>query len=102
MTKRLIRSRDGASLHMDADDDGHFVLFREQEIGNLTDRIRHMGEQYGEFSHQKDSGMRHAAEIPEEVFADLEMRGIAQDPARLKAWLNDPDNRIWRVWKGRV
>lgn len=102
MARQLIRERDGAKLEMDADADGHFTVFREQDIGNLTDQIRRMGEGYTPHSHHRDTGMRHAAEIPAEIYADLEMRGIAQDPARMKAWLNDPDNAVWRVWKGKV
>lgn len=102
MARRLIREGNGARLEMDAEEDGHFTVFAEQDIGNLVDEIRQMSEAYTPFSHQRDTGMRHAAEIPVEIYADLERRGIAQDPARFKAWLNDPDNGMWRVWKGRI
>lgn len=101
-TKGFIRKDKDRSLELTVDDDGHFLVRGEQEIGDLVDQIRHMSEEYTPYSHHNDTGMRHAAEIPVEIYADLERRGIAQDPARMKAWLNDPDNQVWRVWKGKV
>ena len=47
-------------------------------------------------------GVHHVARIPLAVLADLRKRGIAQDPARLKKWLNDPENRFFRVRPGQV
>lgn len=47
-------------------------------------------------------GLHHVARIPLAVLADLRKRGIAQDPKRLKAWLNDSENRFFRVRPGQV
>jgi hypothetical protein len=47
-------------------------------------------------------GVHHVARIPLVVLQDLKKRGIADDPKRLKAWLNDPENRFFRVRPGRV
>jgi hypothetical protein len=43
-----------------------------------------------------------AASIPNIQVEKLMKKGIWQDPARLKAWLNDPDNRAFRTSTGKV
>lgn len=45
---------------------------------------------------------RRVASIPLVIWEDLKRRGIAYDTARLKAWLNDPDNRAFRTMTGKV
>ena len=51
---------------------------------------------------------RRVAQIPniivEKLMRDgiLSMSGEVVDPARFKAWLNDPDNRAFRTRPGRV
>lgn len=42
------------------------------------------------------------ASIPLEVLADLQRRGITDDPAKMRAWLNDSDNRFFRTRPGKV
>ncbi len=42
------------------------------------------------------------ASIPMALFYDLKAKGIIDDQARLKAWLNDPENRFFRTRPGRV
>jgi hypothetical protein len=36
------------------------------------------------------------------IWEDLVRKGIANDTKKLKAWLNDPDNRAFRTRLGRV
>lgn len=47
-------------------------------------------------------GVHHVARIPLAVLADLKKKGIADDPAAMKRWLNDPENKFFRVRPGRV
>lgn len=42
------------------------------------------------------------ARIPAIVWQDLIAKGIAYDEERLKAWMNDPDNRAFRTRPGKV
>lgn len=56
---------------------------------------------------KEDSGnwkgdVHHVASIPNVIWADLQRRGIADNPKRLKKWLNDRDNRAFRTKRGRV
>ena len=45
---------------------------------------------------------QHVASIPISVWQDLKKRGIADDQAKFKRWLNDRDNRVFRTRPGRV
>ena len=42
------------------------------------------------------------ARIPMQLYADLQRRGITKNKAAFKRWLNDPDNRFFRVFPGKV
>lgn len=42
------------------------------------------------------------ASIPLPLLADLQRRGITDDPAKMRAWLNDSDNRHFRTRPGKV
>jgi hypothetical protein len=46
-------------------------------------------------------GVVHVARIPKPVYARLERMGITRDPKAFDAWLNDRDNRVFRVDDGR-
>jgi hypothetical protein len=45
---------------------------------------------------------RRVASIPTVVWEHLQREGIADNPKRLKKWLNDPDNKAFRTLEGRV
>ena len=42
------------------------------------------------------------ASIPVHILWDLKKKGILDDEAAFKRWLNDPDNRFFRVRPGTV
>lgn len=46
--------------------------------------------------------MRHAAVVPHFVYARAIREGWANDPAAWKRWANDPDNALFRSWKGKL
>lgn len=51
-------------------------------------------ERYGEWAR--------VAQIPMVIYLDLKKKGILDDQAALKRWLNDPDNRLFRTRAGSV
>ena len=53
-------------------------------------------------SKAKYGDLARVASIPLSVYYDLKRRGIADDPAALKKWLNDPDNRAFRTRGGTL
>ena len=46
--------------------------------------------------------MSRVASIPLTVYYDLKQKGILDDQAAMKKWLNDPDNELFRTRKGKV
>ena len=44
----------------------------------------------------------HAAEIPKVIWNKALREGWHNDPKAWKKWLNDPDNKPFRVWPGRI
>lgn len=42
------------------------------------------------------------ASIPLSVYYELKAKGIVDDPAAMKRWLNDADNRFFRTRPGTV
>lgn len=58
------------------------------------------------FCANEDNGkmgeLQRIASIPMNLYFDLKEKGIIGDPKRLRAFLNDPDNRFFRTRLGRV
>jgi len=48
------------------------------------------------------SGLTLIASIPNVVMIELREKGITADPVRFKAWLNDPENEVFRTRGGKV
>jgi len=66
------------------------VIEENKEIFNGTEKH----DRYGEFSR--------VASIPLSIFYQLKAEGKLDDQAYMKRWLNDPDNRHFRVRAGQV
>jgi hypothetical protein len=78
--------------------DGGVVVASEQDV---TDIIEQNKEDYNARSGFKGD-WHHVARIPLAIYEDLMRKGIADDPARLKKWLDNPDNRAFRSHPGKV
>jgi hypothetical protein len=46
--------------------------------------------------------MRHIAEVPMVIWQKALREGWSKDRAKWKQWLNDPDNKVFRTWQGKV
>jgi len=45
---------------------------------------------------------RHCAEVPMVIWEKSIQEGWNNDSSAWKKWLNDPDNKIFRTWQGKV
>jgi hypothetical protein len=45
---------------------------------------------------------RHVAEIPMVIYQQMVRDGSIRDKQALRKWLNNPDNKYFRVWKGKI
>jgi hypothetical protein len=82
-----------------------FVVETKQDVSQIIEQNKAMYAQTSESTRWGE--WTHIAQIPLSVFQELNKKGICRgfhivDPTAMKAWLNDPDNRHFRVRPGRV
>jgi hypothetical protein len=101
-----IRNNDGSITTFHDQDDGGIVIAKEQNVSALIDANK---EEYNTAdSKWNDNALENrVARIPMAVFEDLQKQGITRgftviDMPRFKAWLNNPDNRVFRTKAGRI
>lgn len=85
------------TLHTDAHDDDRMVEVTHQDLAPLIEHVKMERE-----THVQSSDMKLVGYIPMAVVEQMMREGSLNDEASLKAWLNNPQNECFRVWKGRV
>lgn len=85
-------------FHYD-DENDHFYIQTQQETEDVVDQNRREANEAG--SGWKGDWHK-VASIPLTIFMDLQKKGITQDQAALKKWLNDPNNAYFRTKHGAV
>lgn len=107
MTRRLFDydPLTGTTQWFHWNDDETFTIQTEQPVDDLIEANK---ANFNQFSSGRDhwgEAIGHktrVASIPMNVYQDLKKRGILQDQAALKRWLNDPDNAVFRTRPGNV
>lgn len=100
-SRRLVLShRQGVSevVHIDAEHPDHLIMETIQDCEPIIERAKVLSE----MSPRKDEVFRHVGTMPQIVMERAMREGWWNDPDAIKRWLNDPDNRAFRSWKGRV
>jgi hypothetical protein len=91
LTKRkTVLASDTDAVRIYSEQDVTDVLEDNKSFYNSTDERARWGE------------MTRVASIPTSVYYDLKRRGLVDDKEKFKAWMNDPDNRLFRTRPGRV
>lgn len=108
--KKLLDVVDGEVRTVHSDGEGGIIIHSKTD---LTDFAEHTKQQYnanpgktgwsGELFDPKNK----IASLPLAIINDLNAKGIMRgfnivDEKALKAWLNDPDNRVFRTRGGEV
>jgi len=79
--------------------EGQFVVETVQRADAILDANKRAFNDAGERWGEK---MNRVASIPLSVYYDLKRKGIADDPDRMKKWMNDLDNRAFRTRGGTL
>lgn len=85
--------------------DGSGVLQTQQDVTDVVENNKmNYNERHGE---RFQDFTTHVARIPTGIYYELIRTGVIDeknDPegTRLKAWLNDPDNKAWRSRPGKI
>lgn len=84
--------------------DGRLVIGRSQDCTPIAEDAKRR-QNAGEFG---SGDMRHAARIPNVIVeAYMNKHGVTfeqviADPVHMKRIVEDPDNSMFRIWKGRL
>lgn len=96
-----VRTQIGVGFHVNHGADDDLLVRHEQNVEDILDANKR--EAIDNPKGMRPGGnARKVASIPLVVWVELERQGIAQDQARLRRWLNDPDNRFFRTSQGRA
>tara|TARA_R100001509_G_scaffold126060_1_gene79511 strand:- start:433 stop:723 length:291 start_codon:yes stop_codon:yes gene_type:complete len=79
-----------------ATEDDKYVYQTHQNVQPVLDAVKN----YSQLEPGKE--FRHVAEIPMVIYNKMLREGSIKDKSHLKRWLNDPDNKMFRVWKGKI
>jgi hypothetical protein len=84
--------------------DDQVILTTKQDVSEIVEANKR---QVNAATKKVDDVLTHVARIPNTVIDVLNKMGIMRgfmvtDEKRFKAWLNDPDNRVWRTYPGSV
>jgi len=80
-----------------------FVTEDNKNIYHTSQNVQptiELAKNLGEMTPGKE--FRHVAEIPMVIYQKMVRDGSIRDRKALKKWLNNPDNKLFRVWKGKV
>lgn len=85
-------------FHYDHADD-RFHIETQQDVTDLVEQNKWLANN----ERQDFKGdMHRVASIPLSIYYDLKKRGILDDQKRMRQWLNDSENRFFRVKGGVV
>lgn len=81
-------------------EDGKFGIEQVQDVADAIEvNKKQANEDDGRW---KGDGYHHVASIPPVIAMDLHAKGIFDDPKAFQRWLNDGDNRFFRVKGGTL
>ena len=96
MTKRtLIDSKTGSTSEFITEDD-KIIYHTKQDIQPVIEHCKTLAE------NKPGKDFRHVAEVPMVIYQKAMREGWVKDKAKWKKWLNDPDNKVFRTWQGKV
>jgi hypothetical protein len=100
------RGRVLKTLHTDAHDENRVVEVMHEDVAPLIELARSLAivRQMGRLKDQPSEkmGARLIGFMPDTQVEKMMRDGTWNDQAAQKRWLNDPQNKDFRVWKGRV
>jgi hypothetical protein len=99
--RKYLYSADGTVarvLHAKPDDPmGDFAIQTIEDVEPIIDSVKEL-----EDNQSNKSNWKHMARVPVTVVEQAMREGWFHDEKRWAQWLNDGQNKDFRVWKGRV
>ena len=103
MSRRLFSRDDVTGItkwfhYNDATDE--VTIHTEQDLGDFLEQNQKMRNNQTSLDRWGDGKI--VASIPMTIYAQWLVDGRANDQAFLKRWLNDPENKVYRTFAGKV
>lgn len=73
------------------------VIETFQDVEPIIEEVKALRENHAQGGH-----LKHAARVPMIIYEQAVREGWANDQKAWDKWLNDPANKVFRVWEGRV
>lgn len=86
----------------ESDPEGQFHIHTQQDLEPVIAEAAALRDFHAHIGHRKSRNMIPVAEIPLMIYEQAMREGWANDEAAWKRWLNDPQNRLFRITEGRV
>ena len=106
MTQPLLFDEDKAQrlrqIFTADDPEKAFTIVTQQDVGPVLAENQAQRNDAPKHTLHDKSGLTKVASIPNVVMMQLREQGILEDPKRFKAWLNDPENQVFRTRGGKV
>lgn len=96
---RLLEAFDDGRMHVlhhDSERPGTVIVEERENCAPLVNAAK----QLADLTPSRE--FRHAAFIPHFVLNKAAREGWLNDPQAWKRWANDPDNALFRTWKGAL
>jgi len=95
MKRTLISHKDNLRSEFVTEDE-KMVMHTVQDVSKTLNYVKQLEEQ------KPGKDLRHVAEVPLVIYEKAKLEGWADDPKAWKKWLNAPENKPFRTWKGKV
>ena len=96
MAKRTIIDSQSGVISEFATEDDKNIYHTTQNVQPILDNVKNL-------SHGKQGKeLMHVAEVPMVIYQQAIREGWANDKKKWKKWLNDPDNKLFRIWPGKI
>ena len=106
MANRAIYDHRGSVLKElithDHEPEGTLHVRTAQDLEPVLDLAKKMRVEHAQVGHRMSKQMVPVAEVPMIIYEQAVREGWSEDPAAWRRWLNDPQNRPFRVTEGRV
>lgn len=98
MSKKLIAAYHGMEeyVHIDHSRPKDLIIETRQNLDPVIDHVKYLRDQ------PLGKEWRHVAEVPMYFFDQWAKEGSLHDKARIRRWLDAPENAVFRVWCGRM
>tara|TARA_Y100001973_G_C5198828_1_gene336175 strand:+ start:678 stop:980 length:303 start_codon:yes stop_codon:yes gene_type:complete len=85
-----------SSVVTEGSDNNDFHINTVQNVAPVLEHVKQLS------YNKPGKDFRHVAEVPIIVYNKAVREGWVNDRKAWKKWLNDPDNKLFRTWKGKV